>query len=90
LKTPLAAEEEQVGEGPLLGKLIVFTGTMQSGSRDDMKKQAKVLGAKIGESITGKTDLLVCGEKVGAAKLHKAESLGVRIVTEAEYLAMLG
>jgi len=90
VRTPLAEGDAATGEGPLAGKLIVFTGTMQTGSRDDMKKQAKALGAKIGESITGKTDLLVCGEKVGAAKLHKAESLGVRIVTEAEYLAMLG
>ncbi|MDK9707283.1 MAG: helix-hairpin-helix domain-containing protein [Desulforhopalus sp.] len=89
VKTPLVDDEEPAGEGPLLGKLIVFTGTMQSGSRDDMKKQAKALGAKIGESITGKTDLLVCGEKVGSAKLSKAESLGVRIVTEKEYLALL-
>jgi DNA ligase (NAD+) len=89
IATPLETEEEGSGEGPLAGKLIVFTGTMQTGSREDMKKQAKTLGAKIGESITGKTDLLVCGEKVGATKLNKAESLGVRIVTEAEYLAML-
>jgi len=89
LATPLDTEEEGSGEGPLSGKLIVFTGTMQTGSREDMKKQAKALGAKIGESITGKTDLLVCGEKVGAAKLNKAETLGVRIVTEQEYLAML-
>lgn len=89
LATPLETEEEGSGEGPLSGKLIVFTGTMQTGSREDMKKQAKALGAKIGESITGKTDLLVCGEKVGAAKLNKAETLGVRIVTEQEYLTML-
>jgi len=54
-----------------------------------MKKQAKVLGAKVGESITGKTDLLVCGEKVGATKLSKARELGVRIVSEEEYLALL-
>jgi DNA ligase (NAD+) len=89
IATPLDTEEEGSGEGPLTGKLIVFTGTMQTGSREDMKKQAKALGAKIGESITGKTDLLVCGDKVGAAKLNKAETLGVRIVTEQEYLAML-
>ena len=89
LSTSRAVAEEGVGEGVLAGKLLVFTGTMQSGSREEMKKQAKALGAKIGESITGKTDLLVCGEKVGSSKLQKAESLGVRIVGEAEYLAML-
>ena len=87
--TPLAAEEGGAGQGPLSGKLLVFTGTMQQGSREDMKKQAKVMGAKVGESITGKTDLLVCGEKVGATKLNKARELGVRIVSENEYLALL-
>jgi DNA ligase (NAD+) len=88
VRTPLAAEETS-SEGPLAGKLLVFTGTMRQGSRDDMKKQAKALGAKVGESITGKTDLLVCGEKVGASKLNKARELGVRIVSEGEYLALL-
>lgn len=54
-----------------------------------MKKRAKELGAKVGDSITGKTDLLVCGDKVGAMKLNKAEKLGIQTVTEAEYLTML-
>ena len=86
-----AGGEEQEGEavGILAGKLVVFTGTMASGSRDDMKKQAKALGARIGESVTGNTDLLVCGDKVGAAKLAKAEKLGVRVLGEEEYLALL-
>lgn len=86
-----AAGEEQEGDGAgvLAGKLVVFTGTMKSGSRDEMKKQAKVLGAKIGESVTGNTDLLVCGDKVGAAKLAKAEKLGVRVIGEEDYLALL-
>lgn len=88
VRTPLAAEEA-AGEGPLAGKLLVFTGTMRQGGREEMKKQAKALGARVGESITGKTDLLVCGEKVGAAKLNKARELGVKIVSEEEYLALL-
>ncbi len=45
---------------------------MQQGSREEMKKQAKLLGARVGDSITGKTDMLVCGEKVGAAKLEQS------------------
>ncbi len=89
VRTPLVADEEAAGDGPLAGKLIVFTGAMQQGSRDEMKKQAKLLGARVGDSITGKTDMLVCGEKVGPAKLKKAETLGVRLLSEAEYLAMI-
>ncbi len=88
-ETPLSTVKESPGNSPLAGKLIVFTGAMQTGSRDEMKKQAKILGARIGDSITGKTDLLVCGEKVGAAKLKKAEILDVQIVSETEYLALI-
>ena len=89
IATPLEAEQGTAGEGPLSGKLIVFTGAMQQGSREDMKKHAKALGAKVGDTITGKTDLLVCGDKVGAAKLNKARALGVRIVSEEEYRQLL-
>lgn len=88
IATPLQTAEA-AGDGPLAGKLVVFTGTMRQGSREEMKKQAKALGAKVGESITGKTDLLVCGEKVGAGKTTKARQLGVRIVSEEEYLALI-
>lgn len=82
--------DEGYQENPLAGQLIVFTGAMRNGSRDEMKKQAKRLGAKVGNSITGKTDMLVCGAKVGASKMNKAEDLGVKILSEDEYLHMLG
>ncbi|MGB3210296.1 MAG: BRCT domain-containing protein [Desulforhopalus sp.] len=90
ISTPISAADEDLAiDGPLLGKLIVFTGTMQQGSRDKMKKHAKALGARVGESVTGKTDMLVCGTKVGAAKLNKAKSLGVQLMSENEYLALV-
>lgn len=88
-RTPLQTDEEGGGAGPLAGKLIVFTGAMHMGSRDEMKQKAKRLGAKVGDSITGKTDMLVCGEKVGSAKLAKAKGLGVQLLTETEYLALI-
>lgn len=87
--TPVSAPDQELTDGPLAGKLIVFTGAMQRGSREEMKKQAKELGARVGGSITGKTDMLVCGERVGAAKLNKAEALGVRLLSETEYLALI-
>lgn len=89
VRTPLNAVEEAQGNSPLSGKLIVFTGAMQKGSRDEMKKQAKLLGAKVGDSVTGKTDMLVCGEKVGESKLKKARTLGVQLLSEAEYLNLV-
>lgn len=73
----------------LAGKLIVFTGTMLQGSRDDMKRQAKEFGAKVGDAVSSKTDLLVIGEKVGATKLQAAQAKCVKIVTEAEYLELI-
>jgi DNA ligase (NAD+) len=71
---------------PLVGKILVFTGSMQHGSRDEMKKQAKALGAKVGSSVSSKTDYLVIGEKVGETKLNAARDKGVTIITEQEYL----
>ncbi len=74
---------------PLAGKLLVFTGSMQHGSRDDMKKEAKALGAKVGSSVSSKTDYLVIGEKVGETKLNAARDNGVTIITEQQYLEMI-
>ncbi len=89
IQTDIVSDAESFLSSPVTGQLIVFTGTMRERSRDDMKKQAKGLGAKVGTSITGKTDMLVCGEKVGASKLLKAEQLGVKILSETEYLQLI-
>ncbi len=76
-------------KSPVADKLVVFTGTMR-GSRSEMEKQAKLLGAKVGSSVTGKTDFLVRGENVGATKTADATKKGVKIISEAEYLALIG
>ncbi len=89
-RTPVLTSQQEVDENFLTGKLIVFTGAMAQGSRDAMKKQAKKLGAKIGSSVTGKTDILVTGMRVGAAKIKKAEEVGVRVMSEREYLELIG
>ena len=73
----------------LSGKKIVFTGKMQ-GSREIMKKNAKNLGIQIASSVTGKTDYLVIGDKVGQKKIEAAEKLGLTILSEQDYLAMIG
>jgi len=73
----------------LAGKTLVFTGTMQQGSRDEMKKQAKALGAKVGSAVSGKTDWLVIGEKVGLTKIDAAKAKGVTIMTEQDYLQFI-
>ena len=86
--TPLADEQIEL-KNPVADKTIVFTGAMASGSRADMEKHAKALGASVGKTITGKTDLLVTGAKVGASKMAKADKLGVEILSEAAYLSLI-
>ncbi len=88
IQTPLTTEQQEK-TNPIAGKTLVFTGTMVHGKRDDMIKQAKRLGAKVGSSVTGKTDYLVTGNDVGATKITAANENGVQIISEDEYLALL-
>ncbi len=88
VRTPLI-DEINTNDSPISGKGIVFTGKMLQGTREDMQAQARKMGAKIQTAVSGKTDLLVCGEKVGAKKLDKARKLGIEILSEEEYLALI-
>lgn len=88
--TPLISELQDAGElSPIAGKLLVFTGTMTQGSRSEMQANAKKMGAKVGSSVSGKTDYLITGEKVGISKLNSAQAKGVKILTEQQYLALI-
>lgn len=74
---------------PLAGKTLVFTGTLHSGSRDDLSKLAKAKGAKVGSSVSAKTDYLVAGDNVGANKINAAREKGVTVISEQEFLTLL-
>ena len=82
-------QQATLESSPISGKTLVFTGTMTQGSRGDMEKQAKTLGAKVSKSVSAKTDYLVAGEKVGATKLQAAEQKGVEVLTEQAYLSLI-
>jgi DNA ligase (NAD+) len=82
-EAPLAAE------GPLSGKIVVFTGTLTSMSRPEAKTMAEKLGARVTDSVSAKTDLVIAGDDSGS-KVRKATTLGIRIVTEDEWRIMSG
>ena len=70
------------------GKIFVFTGSLQSITRDEAKQKIRNLGGAISESISAKTDYTVVGEGAGS-KLKKAKHLKIRLLTEKEFLKML-
>jgi len=73
----------------LAGKIFVLTGTLAQLSRAEAKEKLQGLGAKVSGSVSANTDFLVAGEASGS-KLNKAESLGIKIINEAELLKLLG
>jgi len=83
-------EEKELLSDKLAGKHVVVSGVFQNFSRDGIKETVEKHGGKITSSISSKTDLLVAGDKMGPAKRIKAEKLGVDIVDEASFIALVG
>ncbi|MBO6055744.1 MAG: NAD-dependent DNA ligase LigA, partial [Alphaproteobacteria bacterium] len=75
-------------ESEWTGKSIVFTGTLSTLGRDEAKEIVEKLGGKASSSVSAKTYLVVAGENAGS-KLEKARNLGVKIISEQEFLEMV-
>jgi len=84
-KSNIQREEKNL---PLTGKTFVLTGALQNFSREQAKQEIEQRGGKVSNSVSKKTDYLVVGQKPGS-KLKKAKQLGVKIITEREFLQLL-
>jgi DNA ligase (NAD+) len=80
-------EKVSGGNKKLSGQTFVLTGTLPTLSRDEAKKMIREAGGEISESVSSKTSFVLAGESAGS-KLQKAESLGVKIISEEEFLKM--
>jgi len=85
-----SGDELKPVEGPLSGKAYVITGTLERWSRDEAKTLLQEKGAKVSESVSGKTTGVVVGEEPGKSKLTKAQKADVPLLTEADLAQLLG
>ena len=77
------------GHSPIAGKTVVFTGTLETMGRSEAKAKAESLGAKVAGSVSKKTDFVVVGADAGS-KAKAAAELGVKQLTEQEWLTLIG
>ena len=88
------AQDDKLGISPearsqkLFGQIFVLTGGLETMSRDEAKEKIRQLGGEISESVSKKTDYVIVGSDAGS-KADKAKTLGVKILTEQEFLNLI-
>lgn len=88
LLTIVSYSKPQAGNSPVAGKTVVFTGTLATIGRNEAKARAEQLGAKVASSVSAKTDYVIAGADAGS-KLAKARALGVNVLSEEQWLALV-
>ncbi|ALM21861.1 DNA ligase [Nonlabens sp. MIC269] len=88
LQFSLSEEQLEGQTDKLVGKSFVVSGVFEM-SRNDLKKLIEDNGGKVSSSLSGKTDFLIRGDKMGPSKLAKAEKLGITMISEQEFLKMV-
>lgn len=89
LKFELSEEQQLAGSDKLKGLTFVISGVFNKHSRDQLKEMIEFHGGKNSGSISGKTSYLLAGDNMGPEKLKKAQSLGVKIISEDDFVGMI-
>ncbi|MBA2612122.1 MAG: NAD-dependent DNA ligase LigA [Bacteroidetes bacterium] len=89
LQFELSAEQQEAGSEKLKGLTFVISGVFNKHSRDQLKEMIEFNGGKNSGSISGKTSYLLAGDNMGPEKLKKAQNLGVKIISEDDFEAMI-
>ncbi len=86
-----AQDEVKEFEGDqLTGKTFLYTGTFVNFEREELEQKIEANGGKVVSGVSGKLDFLIIGEKPGASKIQKAQKLNVKMISEEEFMDMLG
>lgn len=86
----IVEEETTVSDNPFVGKTLVVTGKLNHFTRDFINEKIASLGAKAAGSVSKKTDFLITNEASGSSKYKKAVELGIPVISEEEFLNMIG
>jgi DNA ligase (NAD+) len=90
LQMALSEEQNAATSDILAGQSVVISGVFTHHSRDEYKAIIEQNGGKNVGSISGKTSFILAGDNMGPSKLQKAEKLGIKIMSEEEFLGMIG